>query len=77
HNMLNDAGLYDGETADAISQFIMPANRAYFSVEKLDQTWLDEKVFPSQAYHTLQAASPRSFLADYLDLIIKLTQNRD
>ncbi|MCG9871890.1 metallophosphoesterase [Streptococcus suis] len=77
HNMLNDEGWYDGETADAISQFIMPANRTYFSGEKLDQTWLDEKVFPSQAYQTLQAASPRSFLADYLDVIIKRSQNRD
>lgn len=38
HNVLNDERWYDGETADAISQFIMPANRAYFSGEKLDQT---------------------------------------
>ncbi|MBY4955129.1 metallophosphoesterase [Streptococcus suis] len=77
HNVLNDEGWYDGETADAISQFIMPANRAYFSGEKLDQTWLEEMVFPSQAYQTLQAASPRSFLANYLDVIIKRTQGRD
>ncbi|HFI0126080.1 TPA: metallophosphoesterase [Streptococcus suis] len=77
HNVLNDERWYDGETADAISQFIMPANRAYFSGEKLDQTWLDETVFPSQAYQTLQAASPRSFLADYLDVIIKRSQGRD
>ncbi|MHC3681722.1 metallophosphoesterase [Streptococcus suis] len=77
HNVLNDERWYDGETADAISQFIMPANRAYFSGEKLDQTWLDETVFPSQAYQTLQAASPRSFLADYLDVIIKRSQSRD
>lgn len=77
HNALNDEHWYDGETADAISQFIMPANRAYFSGEKLDQTWLDETVFPSQAYQTLQAVSPRSFLADYLDVIIKRSQNRD
>lgn len=77
HNVLNDELWYDGETADAISQFIMPANRAYFSGEKLDQTWLDETVFPSQVYQTLQAASPRSFLADYLDVIIKRSQGRD
>ncbi|HEM4694929.1 TPA: metallophosphoesterase [Streptococcus suis] len=77
HNVLNDERWYDGETADAISQFIMPANRAYFSGEKLDQTWLEEMVFPSQAYQTLQAASPRSFLADYLDVIIKRSQSRD
>ncbi|HFU4463785.1 TPA: metallophosphoesterase [Streptococcus suis] len=77
HNVLNDERWYDGETADAISQFIMPANRAYFSGDKLDQTWLDETVFPSQAYQTLQAASPRSFLADYLDMIIKRSQGRD
>ncbi|HEL1914137.1 TPA: metallophosphoesterase [Streptococcus suis] len=77
HNVLNDERWYDGETADAILQFIMPANRAYFSGEKLDQTWLDETVFPSQAYQTLQAASPRSFLADYLDVIIKRSQSRD
>ncbi|HHT7738598.1 TPA: metallophosphoesterase [Streptococcus suis] len=77
HNVLNDERWYDGETADAISQFIMPANRAYFSGEKLDQTWLDETVFPSQAYQTLQAASPRSFLADYLDVVIKRSQSRD
>lgn len=55
----------------------MPANRAYFSGEKLDQTWLDEKLFPSQAYQTLQAASPRSFLIDYLDVIIERSQSRD
>lgn len=77
HNVLNDERWYDGETADAISHFIMPANRAYFSGEKLNQTWLDETVFPSQAYQTLQAASPRSFLADYLDVIIKRSQGRD
>lgn len=77
HNVINDERWYDGETADAISQFIMPANRAYFSGEKLDQTWLDETVFPSQAYQTLQAVSPRSSLADYLDVIIKRSQNRD
>ncbi|HEM3463801.1 TPA: metallophosphoesterase [Streptococcus suis] len=77
HNVLNDERWYDGETADAISQFIMPANRAYFSGEKLDQTWLEEMVFPSQAYQTLQAVSPRSFLADYLDVIIKRSQGRD
>ncbi|HEM3587745.1 TPA: metallophosphoesterase [Streptococcus suis] len=77
HNVLNDERWYDGETADAISQFIIPANRAYFSGEKLDQTWLDETVFPSQAYQTLQAASPRSFLADYLDVIIKRSKGRD
>lgn len=77
HNVLNDERWYDGETADAISQFIMPANRAYFSGEKLDQTWLEEMVFPSQAYQTLQAVSPRSFLADYLDVIIKRSQSRD
>lgn len=77
HNVLNDERLYDGETADAISQFIMPANRAYFSGEKLDQTWLEEMVFPSQAYQTLQVASPRNFLADYLDVIIKRSQSRD
>ena len=77
HNVLNDERWYDGETADAISQFIMPANRAYFSGEKLDQTWLEEMVFPSQAYQTLQAASPRNFLADYLDVIIKRSQSRD
>nr|WP_238140513.1 metallophosphoesterase [Streptococcus suis] len=77
HNVLNDERWYDGETADAISQFMMPANRAYFSGEKLDQTWLDETVFSSQAYQTLQAASPRSFLADYLDVIIKRGQGRD
>ncbi|HEM4765325.1 TPA: metallophosphoesterase [Streptococcus suis] len=77
HNVLNDERWYDGETADAISQFIMPANRAYFSGEKLDQTWLEEMIFPSQAYQTLQAASPRNFLADYRDVIIKRSQSRD
>ncbi len=77
HTVLNDERWYDGEIADAISQFIMPANRSYFSGEKLDQTWLNETVFPSQAYKTLQEASPRSFLADYLDVIIERSQNRD
>lgn len=77
HTAIHDEGWYKGELANELAALLVPLNRAYFAGEPVDKVWLDEMVFPSQAYRDLQEHSPRSFLADYMEKIIQRNQTRD
>ena len=77
HTVMHNEGWYDGELADQIAQFMIPLNRAYFAGQPIDQEWLEDQVYPSSAYQALVQAEPRSFLMDYLQVIVERSQDRD
>lgn len=77
HTVMHNENWYDGVLADQISTFMIPLNRAYFSGQPIDQAWLDSQVYPSPAYQALVQAEPRSFLLDYLQVIVERNQDRD
>lgn len=77
HRSLFDEGWYSGETADAISRFMMPINRSYFSGEKIAPDWLEQTVYPSEAYKALGQVEPKSFLLTYMEQIIARSEEQD
>ena len=52
---------------------LAPLNLAYFSGDKIPESYISDTVLTSKAYQQLQTNSSSNFLLNYIDMVIKET----
>ena len=73
HQSLYDESWYTKEVGDELSSVLAPLNLAYFSGDKIPESYISDTVLTSKAYQQLQTNSSSNFLLNYIDMVIKET----
>ena len=73
HQSLSDEAWYTKEVGDELSAVLAPLNLAYFSGDKIPESYISDTVLTSKAYQQLQTNIASNFLLNYIDMVIKET----